>query len=198
MSTIVSFVSTFHFPMELKAKHQRNIERNNLPPELCKSNLWAIKCSARMRSSFSRCVCVTVLAGVLSPAHKCLVADWSHCSRIPCAFVSVQPGWDHYLRRYSTSFTSLSPAGCCNAADGFPPPLNVSTERLTASLSVPLSLALFASTSLSLHLPPVPAARNGHRPDHCRPAQCPLSLALEDRFQQKHGMEIPFDCSVCV
>ncbi len=99
------------------------------------------------------CAC-TVLAAVLSPAHKCLVADWSHCSRIPCAFVSVQPGWDHYLRRHATSFTSLSPAGCCNAADGFPPPLNVSTEWLTASLSVPLSLVLFASLSLSLSLSP--------------------------------------------
>ncbi len=99
--------------------------------------------------SLNVCAC-TVLAAVLSPAHKCLVADWSHCSRIPCAFVSVQPGWDHYLRRYATSFTSLSPAGCCNAADGFPPPLNVSTEWLTASLSGPLSLVLFASLSLSL------------------------------------------------
>lgn len=128
---------------------------------------------------------VTVLAGVLSPAHKCLVADWSHCSRIPCAFVSVQPGWDHYLRRYATSFTSLSPAGCCNAADGFPPPLNVSTERLTASLSVPLSLALFASISLSLHLPPVPAVRNGQRPDHCRPAQRPLLPRFGRRISTK-------------
>lgn len=57
--------------------------------------------------SLNVCAC-TVLAAVLSPAHKCLVADWSHCSRIPCAFVSVQPGWDHYLRHYATSFTSLS------------------------------------------------------------------------------------------
>ncbi len=159
-----------------------------------------MKCSSGMRSSFTQCVCMYCLAAVLSPAHKCLVADWSHCSRIPCAFVSVQPGWDHYLRRYTTSFTSLSPAGCCNAADGFPPPLNVSTEWLTASLSVPLSLVLFASLSLSLslHLPPVPTVRNGHRPDNCRSAQRPLSFPLEDRFQQKHGMEIPFDCSVFV